>query len=188
MIVVLFGPPGSGKGTQAKKLWSEKQIHHLSTGDMLRSAIQNGTPLGQAAKSFMDQGSLVPDDVVIDLIAEKTDSGICKDGFVLDGFPRNILQAHALDLMLKKRGRSVDRAVLFEVPDEDLIRRLSGRRTCVSCGAMFHLDHVPSKSASACDQCGKALIQREDDRADVIQKRLAIYHQQTEPLVAFYRQ
>jgi len=188
MIVVLLGPPGSGKGTQAKKLWTERRLPQLSTGDMLRSAIQQGSKLGMEAKAFMDQGALVPDSVVVGLIAERTEANDCKNGFVLDGFPRNISQADALDKMLKSQSRQVDRAVLFEIPDEDLVKRLSGRRTCLSCGAMFHVDSAAPKADGVCDQCGKTLIQRDDDRPEVIKKRLLVYHQQTEPLVGYYRQ
>lgn len=187
MIVVLLGPPGSGKGTQAKKLWADKKLPQLSTGDMLRSAIQQGTKLGMQAKVFMDQGALVPDSVVIDLIAERSEAPDCRSGFILDGFPRNISQADALDEMLKGRGRSVDRVVLFEMPDEDLVRRLSGRRTCVKCNTMYHIDHAAPKVAGQCDQCGGAVIQRDDDQPEVIKKRLLVYHQQTEPLVGYYR-
>jgi adenylate kinase len=135
----------------------------------------------------MEQGALVPDDLVIDLIAERSASPDCKGGFILDGFPRNVSQATALDQMLKSRDQSVDRAVLFEIPDEDLVRRLSGRRTCVQCGAMYHVENAAPKVAGICDQCQQSLIQRDDDATEVIKKRLNVYHQQTEPLVGFYR-
>jgi adenylate kinase len=187
MIVILLGPPGSGKGTQAKKLWSERKLPQLSTGDMLRSAITRGTQLGMEAKKFMDQGQLVPDEVVIGLIKEKSESPDCKDGYVLDGFPRNIAQAEALDKMLKQQVRQVDRAVLFDIADEELVRRLSGRRTCLKCSAMYHVESAPPKVGGVCDLCGNKLVQREDDSTDVIKKRLSVYHQQTEPLIGFYR-
>jgi len=187
MIVVLLGPPGSGKGTQAKRLWTERKWPQLSTGDMLRSEIQKGTKLGIQAKSFMDQGLLVPDNVVVDLIAERIELPDCRPGFVLDGFPRNILQAGVLDRMLEVRNQPVDRAVVFEISDEELVRRLSGRRTCVECGAMYHVESAAPKKPQLCDHCGHSLIQREDDKPEVIQKRLIVYHQQTEPLVEFYK-
>jgi adenylate kinase len=186
MILILLGPPGSGKGTQAKKLVSDRKWPQLSTGDMLRSAISQGTKLGLEAKSFMDRGALVPDAVVIGLIQERTQKEDSKSGFILDGFPRTIPQAEALDKMLQQQGREVSRAVLFKIPDAKLVKRLSGRRTCSKCGAMFHVDTLPSKREGICDQCGNRLIQREDDKPEVIQKRLAVYHDQTEPLVGFY--
>lgn len=187
MIVVLLGPPGSGKGTQAKRLSSEKGWPQFSTGDMLRSAISQGTLLGVEAKSFMDKGSLVPDAVVIGLIAERMRHSDAKMGFILDGFPRTIPQAEALDEMLQKQGLHVDRSVLFEIPDEELINRLSGRRTCLNCGAMFHLESLHPKKDGICDQCGNSLVQRDDDRTEVIKKRLGVYHQQTAPVANFYK-
>lgn len=187
MIAILLGPPGSGKGTQAKRLWSERDLPQLSTGDMLRTAIKQGTKLGLEAKSFMDQGLLVPDPIVIELIAERSRAKDCKEGFILDGFPRTIPQAETLDVMLKSQGRAVDKVVLFEIPDGDLVRRLSGRRTCVNCGALYHVDHAPSKEVGVCDQCGQKTIQRDDDHPNTIEKRLKVYHQQTEPLVGYYR-
>ena len=187
MIVVLLGPPGSGKGTQAKVLWKERLWPQLSTGDMLRSAIDRGSQLGQEAKVFINQGKLVPDSVVVGLIEERISNSDCKDGFILDGFPRNIAQAEVLDKILGKKLRKVDRVILFEMPEDELIRRISGRRTCVSCGSMFHVDHAPPKAQGICDQCGHALIQRPDDMPAVIKERLAVYHQQTEPLIEYYR-
>ena len=187
MILVLLGPPGSGKGTQAKKLITQRKWPQLSTGDMLRSAITAGSKLGLEAKSFMDKGALVPDSVVIGLIAERSKAEECKNGFVLDGFPRTIPQAEALDQMLKTQGRGVDRAVLFEIPDAELVRRLSGRRTCLKDGSMYHVDSLRPKKEGICDLCGSALVQRDDDKAEVIQKRLAVYHQQTAPLAQFYK-
>jgi adenylate kinase len=187
MILVLLGPPGSGKGTQAKKLVTQHRWPQLSTGDMLRSAIAAGTQLGLEAKSFMDKGSLVPDAVVIGLIAERSKAADCKDGFILDGFPRTIPQAEALDQMLKSQSRAVDGAVLFEIPDSELVRRLSGRRTCLKDGSMYHIETLQPKKPGLCDQCGALLIQRDDDKAEVIQKRLAVYHQQTAPLANYYQ-
>ncbi len=187
MIVVLLGPPGSGKGTQAKRLHADRAWPQLSTGDMLRGAIGQGTQLGREATSYMSQGMLVPDSVVIGLIAERSGMSDCLGGFILDGFPRNIAQAQALDEMLYVQGRQVNQVVLFDIPEKDLIRRLTGRRTCLSCGAMYHLDHALPAQDGVCDQCGLSLVQRDDDRPEVVKKRLVVYHQQTEPLVDFYR-
>ncbi len=187
MILILLGPPGSGKGTQAKRLVSERGTPQLSTGDMLRSAIAAGTKLGLEAKSFMDQGALVPDSVVIGLINERTQQPDCKEGFILDGFPRTIPQAESLDRTLKVQGRQIDRVVLFDMPDAELVRRLSGRRTCVNCGSMFHVDTKKPRVDGVCDNCGSNLVHRDDDRPEVIQKRLAVYHQQTSPLVGYYQ-
>lgn len=186
MILVLLGPPGSGKGTQAKRLSTEKGWPQLSTGDMLRSAIAKGTQLGLEAKAYMDKGALVPDSVVIGLIAERTQSPDCAKGFILDGFPRTIPQAESLDQTLQKKGMKVDRAVLFEIRDEELVRRLSGRRTCLKDGSMYHVESTRPKVEGVCDQCGSALVQRDDDQPAVIQKRLTVYQQQTSPLVSFY--
>jgi adenylate kinase len=188
MILVLLGPPGSGKGTQAKKLVTQHGLPQLSTGDMLRTAIGAGTKLGLEAKTFMDKGALVPDSVVIGLIAERSKAEDCKKGFVLDGFPRTIPQAQALDDMLKTQGRGVDRTVLFDIPDAELVRRLSGRRTCTKDGSMYHVESLRPKKDGVCDVCGSSLVQRDDDKAEVIQKRLAVYHQQTAPVAQHYQQ
>lgn len=186
MILVLLGPPGSGKGTQAKRLVSERVWPQLSTGDMLRSAITQGTKLGLEAKSFMDRGALVPDSVVIGLIEERVKNPDCANGFILDGFPRTIPQAEALDVMLSGQGRGVKRAVLFEIPDSELVRRLSGRRTCLNCGAMFHVENLRPRREGLCDQCGHVLMHRDDDQPEVIQKRLDVYHLQTAPVASYY--
>jgi adenylate kinase len=188
MISVLLGPPGSGKGTQAKRLVTEKGWPQLSTGDMLRAAIAAGSELGKKAKAVMDRGELVPDDVVIGLIAERTRQPDCKNGFILDGFPRTIPQAEALDRLLTSGSRKVDRVVLFEIPDEDLVSRLSGRRTCLKCGAMYHAVSAKPKKDGVCDACGATpLVQRDDDKPEVIRKRLSVYHAQTSPLAAYYQ-
>ncbi len=188
MIVVFLGPPGSGKGTQAKLLSKQKHWPQLSTGDMLRASIEKKTRLGEEAQAFMDQGKLVPDSVVIRLIEERNKESDCRLGFILDGFPRNISQAQALDQMLSRQMRKVDWVIFFDILDVELVKRFSGRRTCVQCGSMFHLESVPSKLGNQCDQCGGVLSQRPDDQPEVVEKRLAIYHEQTEPLVGFYSQ
>lgn len=187
MILILLGPPGSGKGTQAKRLVTEHNWPQLSTGDMLRTAIREGTELGLKAKSFMDKGALVPDEVVIGLISERTQKADCKEGFILDGFPRTIPQADSLGKMLESRNRTIDRAILFEVAESELIKRLSGRRTCPKCAAMFHVDSAPPKKEGICDVCSSHLIQRDDDKPEVIQHRMSVYRRETEPLVEFYR-
>jgi adenylate kinase len=187
MILIFLGPPGSGKGTQAKRVIKEKHWPQLSTGDMLRAAISQGSKLGLEAKGYMDRGALVPDGVVIGLIGERIAAPDCKGGFILDGFPRTIPQAESLEKMLQDQGKNVDCAVLFDVPDQELIRRLSGRRTCLKCGAMYHIESAKPKQQGICDQCQSALIQRDDDQADVIRKRLDVYHQQTAPVAEFYR-
>src|SRR5262249_30177862 len=157
-----LGPPGAGKGTQAKSLVDEKGWPQLSTGDMLRAAVSKKTPLGIEAKKFMDAGNLVPDSVVIGLIEERIQESDCEDGFILDGFPRTLQQAQALDRVLESQNRSVERAILFDVPDEELVRRLSGRRTCSKCGTMYHVESRPSRKEGVCDACGGAIIQRSD--------------------------
>jgi adenylate kinase len=187
MIVVLIGPPGSGKGTQAKVLASTRGLPQLSTGDMLRTAISQGTELGQQAKKLMDQGALVPDSVVIGLISERSQADDCRSGFILDGFPRNVAQAEALDKMMTSQGIQVDRAVLFSIADEVLVKRLSGRRTCLECSAMYHIDNAKPKKDGICDECGSKLVQRDDDQVEVVRKRLQVYHEKTEPVVDFYR-
>lgn len=188
MILVLIGPPGSGKGTQAKILSAVRKLPQLSTGDMLRTAITQKTELGLQAQELMAQGSLVPDSVVIGLISQRTLENDCKAGFILDGFPRNVSQAQALDRMLSDQGRRIYKAILFTIPDEDLVKRLSGRRTCVKCGAMYHIENAKSKREGYCDQCGSSLSQRDDDKVEIIKKRLEVYRQQTEPVVGFYKQ
>lgn len=187
MILILLGPPGCGKGTQAKKLLELKKWPQLSTGDMLRQAIASGTDLGKKAKVLMDQGSLVPDEVVIGLIDERMSRSDCVDGFTLDGFPRTIPQAQALDQLLTQKNKAVGRVIEFDILDSELIARLSGRRTCTQCGSMFHLLFAKPKVDQVCDQCQSPLIQRDDDKIEVIQKRLSVYHHQTAPLVEYYK-
>ena len=187
MILVLFGPPGSGKGTQAKILTEQRGWPQLSTGDMLRQAMKDGSDLGREAKAFIDRGELVPDSVVIGLIRDRIAKPDCGKGFILDGFPRTTPQAQALDLMLDQLGRTVGKVVSFEISDSELIGRLSGRRVCRACGQMFHLTSAPSSRGSLCDRCGGELFQRDDDQAAVIENRLKVYVRQTAPVADFYR-
>jgi len=183
VIVVFLGPPGSGKGTQAKRLSQEMSMLHISTGDLLREAVKKGTPLGKRAKEYMDRGELVPDEVVISLIEEV----MPKDGgFILDGFPRTVPQAIALEEMLKKYGREIDKVVLFEISEEAVVDRLSGRLTCSVCGAVYHVMYNPPKQEGVCDLCGGKLIQRDDDKEEVVRRRFKVYKEQTQPLVEFY--
>ena len=184
MNIVLLGAPGAGKGTQAAKLVEEFKLPHISTGDMLRAAVKAGTPLGQKAKSYMDAGDLVPDDVIIGIIKERLAQDDCKNGFILDGVPRTVAQAEALEEM----GVGIDKVVDIEVSDERIIQRLSGRRVCSACGASYHTTAKPSVKPDVCDRCGGALIVRKDDEPATILERLKIYHELTEPLVDFYRE
>lgn len=186
MILIFLGPPGSGKGTQAKRLTAERSWPQLSTGDMLRANIAQGTSLGVEAKRFMDQGQLVPDPVVIGMIEERIRQPDCVKGFILDGFPRTLTQAEALDRMLEKKSLSVTRVVEFQIQDSELVGRLSGRRTCSKCATMYHIHGSPPKVEGVCDACGGIVVQRADDNEAVISKRLNVYHEQTSPLVQFY--
>jgi len=186
--LILLGPPGAGKGTQAKRLSSERGWPQLSTGDMLRTAIQSGSELGRKAKQFMDRGELVPDEVVIGLIQERIKNPDCTKGFFLDGFPRTVPQAEALGVLLDSSGKKIDRVIHFDVADEAILARLTGRRTCPSCGAMYHVQFAPAKAPATCDRCGhQGLEQRNDDQPDVIKNRLEVYRSQTLPLVQYYR-
>lgn len=186
MILIFLGPPGSGKGTQAKLLSSEKNWPQLSTGDMLRANISQGTALGLEAKKFMDQGSLVPDEVVIGMIDKRIQESDCKPGFILDGFPRTVPQAEALYALLKQHGRKLDHVILFQIQSSELVKRLSGRRTCTNCGEMYHIDGRATKVDGVCDKCGGTVVQRQDDDQSVIGKRLDVYEKQTAPLVDYY--
>ena len=186
MIFIFLGPPGSGKGTQAKRLTALRGWPQLSTGDMLRANIQAGTALGIEAKKLMDQGLLVSDSVVVGMIRDRIAEEDCADGFILDGFPRTVVQAEALDALLEEKHLAIDQVFEFRIPDEELVSRLTGRRTCSSCSAMYHIRSAPSRVDGICDRCGGALEQRKDDSEAVIVKRLAVYHQQTSPLVQFY--
>ena len=186
MKIVMLGAPGAGKGTQAKKIADKWQVPHISTGDIFRANIKNGTELGNKAKSFMDQGLLVPDELVVDLVVDRVKQEDCANGYVLDGFPRTIPQAVALDKALAAIGGKIDFAINVEVPDENIINRMSGRRACVACGATYHLVHIPTKVEGICDRCGAELILREDDKPETVKKRLDVYHEQTQPLIDYY--
>ena len=186
--LVLLGPPGSGKGTQGERLQEDFRLPYYATGDILRAAVRNGTELGAEAKGYMDRGDLVPDEVMVGLIAERVASDEAADGFILDGFPRTIAQGEALDAKLSEPGRALTAAVLIDVPDEDVVRRLSGRRVCVKEGHIFHLEFDPPKNEGVCDICGSRLEIREDDKPDVVRHRLGTYHEKTEPLVAYYEE
>ena len=187
MNLILLGPPGAGKGTQAQMIVERYHIPQISTGDILRTAVKEGTPLGMKAKVFMDQGQLVPDEVVIGIIEERLKELDCHSGFILDGFPRTLTQAEALQSILNKIGKSIDHAISIKVDPEELVRRLTGRRTCKKCGAMFHLLFHPPKKEGMCDRCGGTLYQREDDKEETIRTRLKEYQKQTAPLIQYYK-
>jgi len=184
VILVFLGPPGAGKGTQAKLLSQRMGFLHLSTGDLLREAVKNQTPLGKKAKEYMDKGELVPDELIVQLIEET----MPKDGnVILDGFPRTVNQALALEEMLKGKGEKISKVLFFDVPDEVIIDRLSGRRVCSKCGAVYHVKYNPPKVEGVCDLCGGSLMQRDDDKEEVVKKRLEVYRKQTQPLIEFYQ-
>ena len=188
MRVAFLGPPGAGKGTQARDLAREWGVLHLATGDMLREAVAAGTQLGLEAKRYMDQGALVPDDVIIRMMAERLGAGAAAQGFILDGFPRTIAQAEALARLLKDFGQTLDTVVYFDVSEPELLRRLTGRRVCRACGHSYHLTSNPPKRAGVCDACGGELYQREDDAEATVRNRLDVYRRQTAPLLDYYRQ
>jgi adenylate kinase len=187
MNIILLGPPGAGKGTQAKRLIDKYGIPQISTGDMLRAALKAGTPLGLEAKKFMDQGALVPDSVVIGLVKERIQKDDCRSGYMLDGFPRNVSQAETLDKMLGELGQKIDHVVNIDVPKEELIGRLTGRRTCRNCGAGFHVMFDPPKATGVCDKCSGELYQRDDDNETTVKSRLDVYDNQTKPLTDYYQ-
>lgn len=187
MKMIMLGAPGAGKGTQAKQIADKYQIPHISTGDIFRANIKEGTELGTKAKTFMDQGLLVPDELVVELVADRIVKDDCKNGFVLDGFPRTIPQAQALDEALARMGEKMDYAIDVDVPDENIINRMGGRRACVNCGATYHIVNIPTKEEGICDKCGKEVILRDDDKPETVQKRLHVYHEQTQPLIDYYK-
>ena len=187
MKIIMLGAPGAGKGTQAKMLADKYGIPHISTGDIFRANIKNGTELGKKAKEYMDQGKLVPDELTCNLVVDRIQQDDCSKGYILDGFPRTIPQAECLDEALKKLGDKIDYAVDVEVPDENIVNRMSGRRACVGCGAAYHVVFNPPKQEGICDRCGKELILRDDDKPETVQKRLTVYHEQTQPLIDYYK-
>ena len=186
MKVIMLGAPGAGKGTQAKKLAAEYSIPHISTGDIFRANIKEGTELGKKAKAYMDAGQLVPDELVCDLVVDRIQQDDCKNGYLLDRFPRTIPQAEALDAAVEKLGEKIDYAVNIDVPDDNIINRMSGRRACVGCGATYHIVFNPPKVEDVCDVCGKSLILRDDDKPETVKTRLDVYHAQTQPLIDYY--
>ena len=186
MKIVMLGAPGAGKGTQASMIAENFGIPHISTGDIFRANIKNGTELGKEAKAYMDKGELVPDELTCDLVVDRISKDDAKNGYVLDGFPRTIPQADALTNALNARGEKVDFAVDVDVPDENIINRMGGRRACVGCGATYHLMFAPPKKEGICDVCGKELILRDDDKPETVGNRLRVYHEQTQPLIDYY--
>ena len=184
----MLGAPGAGKGTQAKKLAAKYEIPHISTGDIFRANIKEGTPLGAKAKGYMDQGLLVPDELVIDLVVDRLTWEDAADGYVLDGFPRSIPQAEALTRALAAKEEKVDYAIDIEIPDQNIIDRMGGRRACTGCGATYHIVNIPPKTEGICDVCGQALILRDDDKPETVKKRLDVYHEQTQPLIDYYKE
>ncbi len=187
MKIIMLGAPGAGKGTQAKQIAGKYSIPHISTGDIFRANIKNGTELGKKAKEYMDQGLLVPDELTCDLVVDRIGQDDCKNGFVLDGFPRTIPQAEALTDALNKLGESMDFAIDVDVPDENIVKRMSGRRACLDCGATYHIVSIPPKKEGICDVCGSELVLRDDDKPETVQKRLDVYHEQTQPLIDYYK-
>ena len=186
MRIIMLGAPGAGKGTQAKKIAEKYSIPHISTGDIFRANIKNGTELGKKAKTYMDQGLLVPDELTCDLVVDRIQQPDAKNGYVLDGFPRTIPQAECLTDALSKLGSKIDYAIDVDVPDENIVSRMSGRRACTGCGATYHIVYNPSKKGECCEVCGEKLILRDDDKPETVQKRLNVYHEQTQPLIDYY--
>lgn len=186
MKIIMLGAPGAGKGTQAKMIADKYGVPHISTGDIFRANIKNGTELGMEAKKYMDQGLLVPDELTVRILLDRFAQDDCKNGYVLDGFPRTIPQAEVLDSELTKLGDHIDYAINVDVPDENIVKRMSGRRACLTCGATYHIEHVPPKKEGICDVCGSELVLRDDDKPETVKNRLNVYHEQTQPLIDFY--
>ena len=186
MKIIMLGAPGAGKGTQAKMIADKYGAPHISTGDIFRANIKNGTELGMEAKKYMDQGLLVPDELTVRILLDRVAQDDCKNGYVLDGFPRTIPQAEVLDSELTKLGDHIDYAINVDVPDENIVKRMSGRRACLTCGATYHIEHVPPKKEGICDVCGSELVLRDDDKPETVKNRLNVYHEQTQPLIDFY--
>lgn len=186
MKIIMLGAPGAGKGTQAKQIADKYKIPHISTGDIFRTNIKNNTELGQKAKQYMDQGLLVPDELTCDLVMDRIKQDDCKNGFILDGFPRTIPQAEALDAALDKINEKMDYAINVDVPDENIVNRMGGRRCCLNCGATYHVVTIPTKVEGICDRCGSPVVLRDDDKPETVQKRLTVYHDQTQPLIDYY--
>ena len=186
MKIIMLGAPGAGKGTQAKRIAEKYGIPHISTGDIFRANIKEGTELGMKAKEFMDQGLLVPDEVTIGMLLDRIKKEDCVNGYVLDGFPRTIPQAESLTKALEEMGQKIDYAVDVDVPDENIVSRMSGRRACITCGATYHVQFAPPKAEGICDKCGAELVLRDDDKPETVQKRLSVYHDQTQPLIEYY--
>ena len=186
MKIIMLGAPGAGKGTQAKMIADKYGVPHISTGDIFRANIKNGTELGMEAKKYMDQGLLVPDELTVRILLDRVAQDDCKNGYVLDGFPRTIPQAEVLDSELTKLGDHIDYAINVDVPDENIVKRMSGRRACLTCGATYRIEHVPPKKEGICDVCGSELVLRDDDKPETVKNRLNVYHEQTQPLIDFY--
>lgn len=186
MNLILLGAPGAGKGTQAKRLAEKYKIAHISTGDMLRDAVAKGSELGRRAKGYMDRGELVPDDIVIGIVKERLREEDCRNGFILDGFPRTLKQAEALDKMLSELGKEIDAVINIVVPEEEVVKRIAYRRSCKKCGAVYNLIYDPPRG-KVCDKCGGELYQRDDDREEVVRERYRVYRDRTEPLIEYYR-
>jgi len=186
MKIIMLGAPGAGKGTQAKMIAEKYGLPHISTGDIFRANIKNGTELGKEAKEYMDKGLLVPDELTVRLLLDRVAQDDCKNGYVLDGFPRTIPQAEVLDEKLSDLGEKVDYAINVDVPDENIVNRMSGRRACLNCGATYHIVSIPPKKEGICDVCGSELVLRDDDKPETVQNRLKVYHDQTQPLIDFY--
>ncbi len=186
MKIIMLGAPGAGKGTQAKQIAAKYNIPHVSTGDIFRANIKEGTALGMEAKSYMDKGQLVPDELTVKILLDRVAKDDCKNGYVLDGFPRTIPQAEVLDEAVSKLNESIDYAINVDVPDENIVKRMSGRRACLKCGATYHIVNVPPKAEGICDVCGEALVIRDDDKEETVKARLKAYHDQTQPLIEYY--